>query len=709
MIKIKFNELLAILFGMFFTLFITYHTFIINFNLLPGDKGDARLLIFILEHWLNVINGHEAIFQINMFYPDKLALGYSDALFLFSLPYILFRKLGFDYFTSYQLLHVFMVSFGFLSCILMLKNALKVNLYFSIVGAVLLTSLNSMQMQIGHGQTLGFYFYPILIYLLYNFLSASNKNSLKAWSNLISYSVLLGLLFFTSYYPAWFFLFSLILFSFLYLVIASRSGVTNNFKKVYSFFKGYKQQMTISLLVFVFSLVPFLFTYIPVVFLKAERSFGEVLYFSPEFKDIINLSNYNYFWSPILNMYHFDYGKILYQIEVQMGSPIVILVLFIVFYIFLFLKIKNNTSTEKFSRDLFVFSLSTLAFVIFAMIIKYHNYSLWYIIYKFVPGATALRAVGRFMIVINMIIVVAATYVLNELYETYNENSIPNKNYLVKSILIFLTLFLIFEQVSFTPSMFNLDKSEQISFLSRYREPKNNCEAFYINNVPVSDQPYWDFQVDALMLSMSLKIPTINGYSGSMPDNVFSMIPSGIEYKIKILKWLSENNVENNICELDYSNGSFRSININNEYVSEKNKYNQIVLLNGVRNLETYSILFLASEKFLLDNNELSNLYPQYLEEHGYLDKSFGYQEGTANNWTQNDGWMGPWPCGEDQCFGIGIVGTYNEVKGVIEKYDADVTQMFFPYPEVLSSGDEISDDRKGQLLMIFPLDILQK
>ena len=703
--RIKFNELLAILFGMFLTLFISYHTFISNFNLVPGDKGDSRLLIFILEHWLNVISGQEMIFQLNMFYPDKLALGYSDALFLFAIPYIVFRKLGFDYFTSYQLLHVFMNSFGYLTGILMMRSALKVNLYYCVIGAVLLTSLNAMQVQVGHGQMLGFYFYPLLVLFIYNFLSASDKDNLKVWLNLISFSILFGLLFFTSYYPAWFFMLSLALFGFLYIIISSRFGVSDIFKKIYKFFKQRKLQILISLVVFILSLVPFLITYMPVVFLHLDRSFDDVLYFSPEFKDIINVSQYNYLWSPVLNMYHFDYGKILFQLEVQMGSPIVILILFLVFYLYLFFKIKNNAKIEAHACDLFIFVSSTLAFLIFALIIKYQNFSLWYIIYRFVPGATALRAVGRFMIVVNIIIVVTVIYVLNKLYDINKENTIPNKRYLVNIILILLPLFLIFEQVN-SPSMFYLDKSEQISFLSRYGEPKSNCEAFYINNVPVSsDQAFWDYQIDAMMLSMNLKIPTVNGYSGSTPDDVFSMKPSGIEYKYKILKWLHKNNLDTNICELDYISGSFIKINVNSEY----KKYKRLVLNNGAKYLEAFSTLLLASQKFLVDNNELSYLYPQYLEEHGYLDKSFGYQAGSANNWTENSGWIGQWTCGVDQCFGIGILGSYAEVKGIIEKYEADATQIFFPYPKILTPGDEISDNLKGQLLMIFPLDILQK
>ncbi len=117
--------------------------------------------------------------------------------------------------------------------------------------------------------------------------------------------------------------------------------------------------------------------------------------------------------------------------------------------------------------------------------------------------------------------------------------------------------------------------------------------------------------------------------------------------------------------------------------------------------INIFSTLFTSSETFLSKGNNPSNLYPQYLEENGYLKKSFGYKTGPAINWTENGGWIGKWPCPDrkGECFGIGLVGDINTLKPIIEKYKPQALQIFFPYPKVY---DEKSKDTTGQLLMIF-------
>jgi len=113
-----------------------------------------------------------------------------------------------------------------------------------------------------------------------------------------------------------------------------------------------------------------------------------------------------------------------------------------------------------------------------------------------------------------------------------------------------------------------------------------------------------------------------------------------------------------------------------------------------------FSALFNTAEKFLSDGGDSSKLLPQYLEENGYLPKSFGYETGPAINWTKNDGWIGQGcPDGKGKCFGVGVVGKIDQVKPIIDKYKSQALKIFFPYPKLYNPN---SSQGKGQLLMIF-------
>ncbi|MGB9713142.1 MAG: hypothetical protein ACPL2F_08500, partial [Dissulfurimicrobium hydrothermale] len=87
--------------------------------------------------------------------------------------------------------------------------------------------------------------------------------------------------------------------------------------------------------------------------------------------------------------------------------------------------------------------------------------------------------------------------------------------------------------------------------------------------------------------------------------------------------------------------------------------------------------------------------------EQGYLAKSFGYKTGPAVNWTDNNGWIGQWGCpdGKGKCFGVGLLGDIDMLEPIIERYNSQSLQTFFPYPKPY---DPSAAAGSGQLLMIF-------
>jgi hypothetical protein len=60
-------------------------------DLIAGNIGDNRFIIAILEHWLNVFLGSASLASPVFFAPETGVLGYGESLFLFALPYMVFR------------------------------------------------------------------------------------------------------------------------------------------------------------------------------------------------------------------------------------------------------------------------------------------------------------------------------------------------------------------------------------------------------------------------------------------------------------------------------------------------------------------------------------------------------------------------------------------------------------------------------------------
>src|SRR6202023_4363612 len=73
-----------------------------RFDHIAGNFGDARLIIYLHEHWYNVYRGREAWLSPPFFFPVKHVLAYSHTLFLQSLPYSLLRLAGLDPYLSFE-------------------------------------------------------------------------------------------------------------------------------------------------------------------------------------------------------------------------------------------------------------------------------------------------------------------------------------------------------------------------------------------------------------------------------------------------------------------------------------------------------------------------------------------------------------------------------------------------------------------------------
>ena len=74
-----------------------------GFDTITGDEGDARLVVFLHEHWWQVWHGERPWRTPPMFHPVSNVLSYSDTFLLDQLLYTPLRMLGVEPFIAYQL------------------------------------------------------------------------------------------------------------------------------------------------------------------------------------------------------------------------------------------------------------------------------------------------------------------------------------------------------------------------------------------------------------------------------------------------------------------------------------------------------------------------------------------------------------------------------------------------------------------------------
>jgi hypothetical protein len=123
-----------------------------------------------------------------------------------------------------------------------------------------------------------------------------------------------------------------------------------------------------------------------------------------------------------------------------------------------------------------------------------------------------------------------------------------------------------------------------------------------------------------------------------------------------------------------------------------------VITVRRQENLAQFSALYSAAGSFLAAGGSVEEVYPLALEDKGYLLKDLGgyARDDPSWNWTRLGGWAGPW--GND--IGIGITGSYDELLPVIDAYQSQAIEIYFPYPSSLISTT--NKNVTGQLLMVF-------
>lgn len=119
----------------------------------PGDLGDARFNIFLLEHLHRRMTGHEAsLLSPGFFYPYPYTLAFSDMHLGSGIAYSLLRLTGFDEYDALRGWIVLGYMLSFLAACHALVRLLSVPPWFAAIGAFGAAFSLPALVQMGHAQ-----------------------------------------------------------------------------------------------------------------------------------------------------------------------------------------------------------------------------------------------------------------------------------------------------------------------------------------------------------------------------------------------------------------------------------------------------------------------------------------------------------------------------------------------------------------------------
>jgi hypothetical protein len=491
-------------------------------RLVQGDHGDTRFNNYVLEHeylWCRSVPVHRLFWDPPFFHPARNVLAYSDVLTSFLPVYGFWRILGAEADTAFQLWMLSACVLNYALCFLLFSAGLRASTAAAAFGAAFFASAACRTAQLGHQQLYPHWYLLLLLFCLFRLAalndSAGSRDQLKRRGLCLLSGICLAMQFWGGFYNGFF--------AVLMGCAAVFAGMLfpRSRARLVSIGRRNWLALTMSVALCGLLILPLAHHYLLVVSQTGQRPFDEVLSMCPRPLSWIFPGIFAVFYSwmnPIVaRQMNFGY---------EQGLGLGFLSSAAVLLGFWFGR-----------RRAFVPHVLVLtAFFISVSTVYADRYTAWYLVYKFVPCAGAVRAVSRIGLMMTYPGALGIVLLID---------SIRGKARILAFIAATVCLV---EQFSVLPS-YNKEQARQTVAEIAAKIPSGAPSFFYSRAAKPDDpeQASAFSQLDAMWASIRANVPTVNGYSGNVPsgyelwENIFDTEKGRDELRDGLGHWKSAN------------------------------------------------------------------------------------------------------------------------------------------------------------------------
>lgn len=503
---------------------------------LQGGLADGRLTSFIATHWLDPWRWGSWQ-DLGMFYPLTETIGYSDWLLLHGLLSAPFALAGTGTELAFQWALITFTALAYTGMVVALRVGPRLPWLWCSVPAFVFAFGNNMFVAMEHPQLAPIALLPWLAALLIWACRAHGRWAALALST--GGGALLGLLLVSAFYVFWFVALASALGAVMVLLWPPlRRIVSTNLRQLAWILGG-----------LALGVMPFLLWSAP-VFLNAlalgsgQRSEADILYWSLSPKDFINVSSGNFVWGWLITaLYPEDLWWRSQPSEwAYAATPVFMLLVLLA----LLAAWKTRRKWQKWEY------LALLAVIVGLLLLlallRIGPFFPWAWI-SHLPGATAIRALGRLELVSTFLLAFGTPILL---WRWFVARERPRW---ARVLLCVGAIALLVEQVNVFP-MHNHD-------LSRYRvleaieAPPSSCRTFVITQPLISDDPSPPIQIDAMLISRMTGVKTLHGYTGIEPPGWNLTNPWESDYRARVLDRIDQFDAQDFTCGLDLAAGEW--------------------------------------------------------------------------------------------------------------------------------------------------------
>ena len=519
-----------------------------GFSRLFGDADDAVIGVVLLDHWRAVLASTQSWNGGIYFHPHPDVLGYNDGMFLLGLIYAAPRVLGVDPLLSAEIAGIVMRGAGFVFFFLLARRLFGFG--FSLLGAALVAISGAAAVQGNHAQLFTVLLLPLLALLLWRAATDTSRSAGTGWA--AAAGLLFGAWLLTAFYTAWFSAF------FLLLVGLAAAALLAGTRAGRSTIRGDRLRTLLppalaALLVGLAAAVPFLATYLPKAAESGMHSFADVVTYAPPPLSILNTRLAG---GIVQDWQHLPLaGPLARSLVRANGHPTGFAPLLLLAALAGCVRALTARSGPVAARILW----QSLAVATLLSLLLVTWMPAWRLVYFAVPGARALRDIGRFLLVLMLPATLLALHGLEGLLARLPRRRLP-------LLAILVPLLLAEEWAGGVPVA--LDAGMAARLMAAVGPAPAACRSFYVTGrapapgpagtAPLSPiEAIYRQNVDAMLVATLTGVPTVNGFSTfTPPDWDFARVEAP-DYPDRVGKYVSAHALSPPPCRLDLTTGGW--------------------------------------------------------------------------------------------------------------------------------------------------------
>ncbi len=503
-------------------------TILSGFQQMQTDLGDTRLNHYILEHsfrWLTGDSLHARFWNPPFFYPQTNVAAYTDILVGAAPLYWLWRGLGVDPDTSFQIWMLAVMSLNFLAAYLWLRRGLRWSLHLeplaASVGAFIFAYGSARVAQLSHQQLLPHFYTIAALYALTRILSPTAEGEVDAvpatgrrttaWIVVLFASVTLQL--YAGFYLGWFLLLALQVATvwLLLLALCSPGFRRRAIPRLWSIISGHWRVIAAASLASAAILAPMALHYLSAGKEVGYRDFDqETISMAPRILSWLNVGYGSWLYGRQASLAQFVFPA---AQEHRLGLGFV----------------TTLTAAAGFwwgirQRPWLRF-VAVCALTIGVVVTLFPGgFTPWRYLHGIIPGADAIRALARIGILMlipaGLGVALGIQWILNA---RASGSAVPlpraKASTLSTAFAAGLAMVCVAEQGRTTGHHDKFKSRAQVESIVGQIGSGSSCEAFFFSPLMQPGQltEDWKFQVDAMWAQMLSGVPTVNGYSGNDP------------------------------------------------------------------------------------------------------------------------------------------------------------------------------------------------